>query len=66
MRGGRAWTGSPLPQGGGRRATRAPETCALTGRALAMQVGQAADERSKKDDDLWSPALRGGGHMPSR
>ncbi len=33
---------------------------------FGMQVGQAADERSKKDDDLWSPALRGGGHMPSR
>ena len=28
-------------------------------------MGQAADERSKKDDDLWSPALRSGGHMPS-
>ena len=55
-----------LLQGGGRRAIRAPQTCALTGHASVTQVGQAADERSKKDDDLWSPALRGGGHTLSR
>ena len=29
-----------------------------------MQMGQAADERSKKDDDLWSPALRGSASAP--
>ncbi len=39
----------------------APERAALQRARGRAQAGHAADERSKKDDDLWSPALRGGG-----
>jgi len=39
----------------------APGRAALQRGCGRTQAGHAADERSKKDDDLWSPALRGGG-----
>ena len=55
-----------LPQGVGARGHQGTGDLPFHWPRLGTQVGQAADERSKKDDDLWSPALRGGGHMLSR